>query len=242
MGVGLAAAVVLAEGVQVEVGKSLNHAVPLWAKGYVSDSVRTKIEQVIQDAEKQTRLEIVVMFARQSAYTGHVIHLLWAYLFIFLFLLMSLSYEFLIHDLQTHWTVLISLGLSILIAWPLSKMGWVKRLLCPLRDELKAVAEKAELQFYRSDFHKTAGATGVLIYVSLLEKRAIVLADREISKQVPEDFWQMPLSQLVAGFKAGSVDQGIKAAIGEIASLGAKHYPAQAGNPNEICNRLRFVE
>jgi len=228
--------------VQVEVGKAAEQMVPLWAKAYVPDSVRGKIEQSIQEAEKQTRLEIVVMIARQSSFVGHVFNLLWALLFIAFYLLFSLSYEFLLHDLQSHWSLLISLGLSGVLTWPLSKLNGIKRILCPLQDELRAVSERAELQFYRSDFHKTAGSTGVLIYISLMEKRAILLADPKISSQVSEDFWQSPLRELIAGFKAGAVDKGLKAAIGEIALLGAKHYPAQPENPNEICNRLRFVD
>ena len=61
-----------------------------------------------------------------------------------------------------------------------SYVGWLRRLFTPrnqMRDEVSAAARQA---FFDGRVHHTAGATGLLVYVSLYERMATVLADRAV--------------------------------------------------------------
>jgi putative membrane protein len=66
----------------------------------------------------------------------------------------------------------------------------------------RQVEARALLAFYQSNIQRTIGATGVLIFVSLMERRAVVLADKAIDELVPKDTWRALCDQLIAGIRA----------------------------------------
>lgn len=65
-------------------------------------------------------------------------------------------------------------------AWAGSRVGWLRRLFTPRVQMEEEVARRAKEVFFDTRVHHTAGATGLLVYLSLFEHMARVLVDQKI--------------------------------------------------------------
>ena len=86
--------------------------------------------------------------------------------------------------------------------------------------------------------HKTKGRTGVLLYLSLAERRAEIVADHAIHSKVEADVWGEAMAALVDAVKAGKPGEGMAQAVEKIGQVLAAHLPPTHDNPNEIPDRL----
>jgi len=98
--------------------------------------------------------------------------------------------------------------------------------------------EQAFQEFHRYGLHRTEGRTGVLLFVSLLERRAIVLADEGIDARVGHEPWARTNDAVLAGIRAGSLRAGLLAGIRSAGELLAQHFPVQEGDRNEVPDRI----
>ncbi len=98
--------------------------------------------------------------------------------------------------------------------------------------------EQAFQEFYLHGLHRTEAATGVLIFVSLLERRVVVLADEGIHAQVAPDFWDDVDHLILDGIRKGSLREGLTAGIERAGEQLAKSFPWKEGDRNEIPNRV----
>jgi putative membrane protein len=102
-----------------------------------------------------------------------------------------------------------------------------------------AVAEEQAFQeFYANGLHKTAAATGVLIFVSLLEHRVVVMADEGINDKVEDNFWDETDRVILEGIAGGSLRDGLVAGIDRTGEKLAECFPWVEGDRDEIPNRL----
>lgn len=85
---------------------------------------------------------------------------------------------------------------------------------------------------------RTVASTGVLIYLSMREHRAEVLADAAIASQVDVEVWTEALEALLAHVRTGDVAGGMCAAIARVGEVLTAHLPGSAENPNEVPDRL----
>lgn len=98
--------------------------------------------------------------------------------------------------------------------------------------------EQAFQEFYRHGLHKTEAQTGVLIFVSLFERRVVVLADEGINAKVPEDQWQKTDLAILGEIAKGSLKAGLGAGIKSAAVVLEEHFPWVDGDRNEIPDRI----
>ena len=106
-------------------------------------------------------------------------------------------------------------------------------------DRATAVAEEQAFQeFYANGLHKTEAATGVLIFVSLLEHRVIVMADEGIDARVDDNFWAETDGVILQGIGNGSLRDGLVAGIDRAGDCLAEFFPWVEGDRNEIPDRL----
>ena len=83
----------------------------------------------------------------------------------------------------------------------------------------------------------TDANTGVLLYLQLVDHDVEIVADRGIAKLVSQDEWDGICHRMEASFAAGRFEAGVIAGIGEITALLARHFPAEAGNVDELPDR-----
>lgn len=98
--------------------------------------------------------------------------------------------------------------------------------------------EQAFQEFHRFELARTEGRTGVLLFVSLLERRAIVLADEGIDARVAPEQWQTTNEAVLAGLRRGSLRTGLVDGIQNAGRVLAEHFPVAAGDRNEVPDRV----
>lgn len=111
----------------------------------------------------------------------------------------------------------------------------VRRALTPRSLKRLRVQRRAAEQFIAKNLHLTRDRTGILIFVSLGEHMAELIADDGIADHVETHVWDRAMAALTDGLKRGQPEAGFAAAVGLCADVLAEHFPARPGdNPNEL--------
>ncbi len=114
----------------------------------------------------------------------------------------------------------------------------VRRVLTPKSLKRQRVRERARAQFLSKGLHATRERTGVLIYVSLEEHLAEIIADEGVASRVTPAVWEQAMAALTAGMKRGDPAAGFTAAIALCGAVLAEHFPPGGDNPDELSNAL----
>jgi len=137
--------------------------------------------------------------------------------------------------------VLVELLLAALCA---AVANWdpLERLLARGRRMERAVRQRALRAFHEHDLHHTAQGTGVLVFASLFERRAVVLGDHGIHARMGEGEWQRAVDLLAAGMRREDPGAGFCEAVEAVGAKLAEHFPrspAAPGSGNELPDGLR---
>lgn len=114
----------------------------------------------------------------------------------------------------------------------------VRRALTPRSLKAERVHRAAMEQFLAKGLHMTRERTGVLLFASLAEHRAEVVADEGIYAVAPHEVWDEVVALLIAGLKRKDPASGFEAAIRRAGEILAQYVPPRADNPNELPDRL----
>ena len=88
-------------------------------------------------------------------------------------------------------------------------------------------------QFKAHGLHTTEARTGVLIFLSLSERHAEIIADAGIAAKVDANAWQEAMDQMLAEVREGRIADGLVAAVTSVGALLARHFPRKADDRNE---------
>lgn len=125
--------------------------------------------------------------------------------------------------------------LAVLALMRLTPLGlW----LTPRGHRRERVHAEALKQFLSKGLHVTADRTGVLLYVSLADHVAEVVADEGIYAKVSPDIWGETIAALVEGLRSGRRADGFVRAIEIAGAVLAEHFPPRPHNPNELPDKL----
>ncbi len=227
----------------------------------LSPQDQTRIAEAVAAAETRTAGEIYCVVApRASAYRE--VPIVWAALVALALtpvaLLLGLTPRAL-HGLLGGWTVgqdlaightvlaavaaYITLQLVVFLAVLLAMLiPAVRRFATPGPLKTERVRRAALDQFLSHGLHLTQDRTGVLIFASIEERRAEVIADETIYLAAPPQVWEEVVALLVAGLKRGDLAGGYVAAIERSGDILAAHVPPRATNPNELSDRIVVLD
>ena len=109
---------------------------------------------------------------------------------------------------------------------------------------LKArVEDQAQNMFYQHRVSFTEQRTGILLYISFFEKRAVILPDIGIAEVVKEEEWAHIINDLATALKNGNVIEGISAAIAACGDLIVNsHIQVADEDQNELSDEISFNE
>lgn len=189
------------------------------------------VSAAIRKAEKGTSGQIVCVLAHASSDYTYV-PILWASVLALLspwplieLTLLSVQRIFLIQ-------LAVFLVAALIFSWEPLRLLLVPR---PVR---RARAHRAALeQFVVRRVAHTKNRTGVLIFVSLAERYARIIADEGIAGRVQAAEWQAAIDALIDHMRAGRVAAGFTAAIERCGAVLATHAPPD-GSANELPDRL----
>ena len=214
---------------------------PSWARSVLGNDGAERIESAIADAESRTSGEIVPLLVRRSSTVGHVALVSFTLLLLCVFL----------SDLPAHLTelggpYLAWLGACWLLAGGLalgvSRLDAVQRLLTPRSDQMRQVDLRAQIEFYELEMSQTQDRTGILLLVSLMEHRAVVLADHSIAEKLDAKVWQELVDLMIQGVKRGDLAAGMTQAIQRCGELLSPHFPIASDDINELRDHLVVKE
>ncbi|MCS6987183.1 MAG: hypothetical protein NZM40_07110 [Sphingomonadaceae bacterium] len=124
-----------------------------------------------------------------------------------------------------------------LLALVLPRTPLARRLApAPLRRD--RVHELALRQFLARGIHLTDRRTGVLILVAVPDRIAEIVADAGIYARVTPEVWAEADAVLLAALARGDLAGGLEAAIAKVGEVLAAHFPREAGDRDELPNRL----
>jgi putative membrane protein len=110
--------------------------------------------------------------------------------------------------------------------------------LTPGATKARRVRRRAVQYFKVGAERRTVGRTGVLLYLSLAEHRAEIVADQAIHSTVPPEMWGDAMAALIAAVKDGRPGEGMAGAVAVIGDVLAEHFPKSAADRNELPDRL----
>ena len=110
--------------------------------------------------------------------------------------------------------------------------------LTPGATKSRRVRRRAVEIFKAAAEHRTIGRTGILIYLSMREHRAEIVADEAITSVTRPETWGEAMVALLVEVKAGRPADGIVAAVEQIGTVLAEHFPRTAADTNEIPDKL----
>jgi putative membrane protein len=199
----------------------------------VSKEDRETIANAIAEAEKSTAGEIVAVIAPSS---GSYVYAAFFWPAIVALIVPAPS------TLWTWWPIQTIYALQLAIFAGLTALLFFVR---PLRLALvprslkHQVAHRRALeQFLAQNLHTTPGRTGVLIFVSVAERFAEIIADAEIDRHVGEEAWRSIVDDLTARIGAGDPVAGFLGAIRAVAKPLAAHFPPGSHPHDSLPNHL----
>ena len=110
--------------------------------------------------------------------------------------------------------------------------------LTPGATKTRRVRRRAIAVFKAGAERRTIGRTGVLIYLSMAEHRAEIVADEAITNVTTPETWGEAMAALLVEVKAGRPADGIVAAVERVGAVLAEHFPRSSTDTNEIPDKL----
>jgi putative membrane protein len=129
-------------------------------------------------------------------------------------------------------------ALKFTVALLILKWMPLRLLLTPSATKHRRVRRRAVSIFKAAAERRTAGRTGILIYLSMAERRAEIIGDEAITKVTTPETWGEAMTALLVEVKQGRVGDGIVAAVERVGAVLAEHFPRSAGDINEIPDKL----
>lgn len=129
-------------------------------------------------------------------------------------------------------------ALKFTVALLLLKWMPLRLFLTPAATKHRRVRRRAVTIFQAAASGRTTGRTGILIYLSIAERRAEIIADEAILKVTDDHTWGEAMTALLADVKQGRVGDGIAAAVERVGAVLTEHFPRSADDSNEIPDKL----
>ena len=105
-----------------------------------------------------------------------------------------------------------------------------------------AIAHRVALeQFAVRGVANTADRTGILIFVSLAERYARIIADEGIAARVHQSEWQGAIDALIAHMRDGRIADGFITAIEKCGDALARHFPRTETTRDELPDRIYLI-
>jgi putative membrane protein len=222
------------------------------ASHLINDAARTRINAAVAAAESQTSAEIVPVIATSSGRYDRAEDLAGLCLAILLVILFWMLFQAVDPDIDgwagPHWRiglaelVIIIAGGFIIGALITSHVGWLRRLFTPRAEMLAEVEEKARQVFFDQRIHHTRSGGGVLLYVSLFERTAVVIADETVTQRLGAPAIDELCTQLTTRLRGGDVVASMEQTI---AALGAKlspSMPRSSSDVNELADAVVTID
>ena len=206
----------------------------LKSKKFFTEEERTRIREATKSVESRTIGEIAVMVVDSSdryieaeviggVLAGSLLSLIVSILFF-------------------HASLWVYIPLSFLFFFPawilFKKIPAARMMFIGLKKREETVRERAVRAFYEKGLYKTRKNTGVLFFLSLLERKVWVLADRGIYEKIDQETLNRFAKNVSQGIRDGRACDSLCQAIKEAGELLARHFPITPDDTDELSDEV----
>ncbi|WP_298303860.1 hypothetical protein [uncultured Erythrobacter sp.] len=145
------------------------------------------------------------------------------------------------HEWTTGELASMTIGLGILtfvIMLGLQQWQPLKFFIIPNPVKTSRAHEQAIKHFKVGAERRTVGATGVLIYLSMREHRAEIVADDSIAEKVEAEVWGEAMGDMLVRIRKGQIAEGMAAGVRDVGFVLSQHFPRGEEDENELPDRL----
>jgi len=191
---------------------------------------KEKLKTATREVESRTICEIAVMVV------DHSDHYIEAEVLgsILLGSLLSLILTVLFFDSSLWFYIPLSFILFFPCWFLFIKVEVLKKAFIGIRRKEEAVRLRAERAFFERGLYRTKKNTGVLFFVSLLERKVWVLADKGIYKKMDQETLNRFANEVSRGVREGRACDALSQAIQEIGGYLTKYFPITPDDTNEL--------
>ncbi len=219
-----------------------------------SDTELKRIGVAVKDAEKETSGEIKVAFIRESNdYAKYELFFALIAGFISLGILMffpdkiesfvrNMSWEYIPH--YTSFVYGLFPFLMITIFYFIMNIPFFNRLIVPSIVMKRKVNERAIRYFAESGVSNTRDRTGILIFLSFLEKRVELIADIGIGEKIPQERWDEIVENITEGIKSKKTVDNLIDSVKECGKIlsAVDKFPIKPDDKNELEDDVSVLE
>jgi len=192
------------------------------------------ITEAIHSLERCSCAEVVVEVRGRSGSYAHA-EARFGSLLAFLALLVLLFSPWAFHPAWVAVDVAIAWFLGV---WIARRGVAIRRLMTTDRERAAQARQTAEAVFHDRGIANTEGETGVLVYLSVLEGRLELLADRGVLQTVPALEWNRIAAE---ARQRHATTATLLEVLRALTPLLERHLPVSEGDQDELCNVPRFV-
>jgi putative membrane protein len=201
----------------------------------ISADERERIAAAILDAESRTSGEIVCVLARTSC-DATALPILLAALVALMIPWPLVAFSAMPVNLILLLQLIVFFGLAATLCLPRVRIA-----LAP-RAARRAMAHRAAMeQFMIRGIGRKKDRTGILIFVSLAERYARIIADQGIATRVPQSQWRASVDALIAHVSSGRIADGFIAAIDRCGTVLEQHFPRSETGRDELPDRIYVI-
>ena len=223
------------------------------ASRFFSEADQATISEAIAAAERRTSGEIVPVVATDSGRYDRAEDLFGAVVALVALIVSWILFQE-VRPVEGDWASgqtivlgLLPLVLIVVIGFTLgtllgTRLPALKLIFLSNREMKEEVERSASEAFYRFRVRRTAGGTGVLIYISLLERMVRVMGDEAIAAKLGQGDWDEVRDLVIDGLRNGRPTEGLQKGIARCGDRLAEHFPIQPGDENELTNELRIID
>jgi putative membrane protein len=204
------------------------------AQPFLSDAAKQALTDAVRDVESRSSAELVVAVRARS---GSYLHAdLIAGILVALAGLTGLLFS--PWPFALVWFVIDPLLAGILGALLASRLPVVRRALTLPRVRRSQVETAARSTFVEKRIHGTAGRTGILLYVSLLEREAAVIHDLGVDTLATTDGWRDAVGRIEVAVRQGEDGLAVAALVRALGDLLAPAFVRSHQDVDELANEV----
>ena len=204
------------------------------AAKFFSEADKEKVTNAVKEVEKVTSGEIVPMVV-SSSYHYPVSNILGAFI---MGIIIALATVFITRN-EYLWQFLAVFMLAFVITHEIIKRILpLKRLFISRKEINEEVEEAAITSFYKKGLSNTRDKTGVLIFISVFERRVWVLADSGINEKVAPDTWESVVKIIIDGIKKNEQGDAVAKAVAVVGDILKDHFPVRPDDVDELDNLI----
>ena len=191
-----------------------------------------RVAAAIRAAEEKTAGEIFCVVTHASS-SYRLVPIAWAALGALLVPLLLIY--------LTKWpagTIYLAQLVAFIVTAAILSLPAVRYRIVPRQAMRERAHAEAMRQFLGHGLHLTEDRTGVLIFASIAEHYAEIVADTGIHAKVGKEVWEDAIAAMIVAIKDRRVGDGFVGAIERCGAVLAEHFPPGAVNRNELPNKL----